>query len=75
MFIIFQVTGIQYRDKEFKLSRETKSAYYFSDNAVSDDQGADKNGTTVVQKRVVLQKVSNVVFTQYIVTYAGTYTV
>lgn len=49
------VTGVEYRDKAFKFSRETKSAYYYG-HKVENGTGVDKSDDGTVQKKVVLQK-------------------
>lgn len=48
------VTGVEHRDKEFKLSRETKSAYYYG-HKTGATEGVDKSDTATAQKRVILQ--------------------
>ena len=48
---------MEYRDKEFKFTRETKSAYYYGHKG-ENGTGVDKSDDGTVQKKVVLQKVS-----------------
>lgn len=49
------VTGVEYRDKEFQLARETKSAYYYG-HKNGKSEGVDKSDEGAGQKKVVLQK-------------------
>ena len=52
------MTAVEHRDKEFKLSRETKSAYYYG-HKTGATEGVDKSDTATAQKRVILQNVSD----------------
>lgn len=53
------VTGVEYRDKEFQLSRETQSAYYY-DHKHKETKKSEPSGSAVdPQKRVVLRRAAD----------------